>query len=240
MIRVSHLTCHYIREQSILDDISLTLDKGKIIGIIGPNGAGKSTFIKALMGLITYSGTIEVAGEDCRQLSGKAAYVEQRSHIDFHFPITVKECVRLGIYQGGGAFPFLRKKRGKSVDAVLEELDLAAYANRPLHALSGGQFQRVMVARCLIQDRDYLFLDEPFAGIDLVSEQMIISLLKELRTAGKTIIIVHHDLSKVRAYFDQLVILKQKLLAYGPVSQVFTADNLRAAFGGEVFFNEEV
>ena len=221
----------------MLDNLSLTLEKGKIIGIVGPNGAGKSTFIKALLGLVEYSGTIEVLGEDYRQLSGKAAYVEQRSQIDLHFPITVKECVLQGGYRRKRPFPLLTKRKGPQLNQVLEQLGLTGLKHRPLHALSGGQLQRVVIARCLIQETEYLFLDEPFAGIDLVSEKIIIDLLRELQGQGKTIVMVHHDLSKVRTYFDYLLILKQKLVAYGPVSQVFTAENLQAAYGGGLFIN---
>lgn len=237
MIRMKHVNVQYGQGKLALQDLSLSLQKGMIIGIIGPNGAGKSTLMKAILGLVDYQGEI-VHGTHQENLQGKIAYVEQKSQIDIHFPMTVKECVSLGAYQKVGLFHRLGKKEWQEVAAVLEKVGLSDLQNRPITDLSGGQFQRMLLARCLVQDLDYLFLDEPFVGIDVVSEQVIIDLMKELRDQGKTILIVHHDLSKVEEYFDQLILLNRGLIAYGSVGEVFTPTNLKKAYGEMIFVNE--
>ncbi|MDU2662919.1 MAG: metal ABC transporter ATP-binding protein, partial [Clostridioides difficile] len=150
------------------------------------------------------------------------------------FPITVKECVSLGTYQRVGLFRHLRKKEWGKVENVLRQVKLEEFSNHPISTLSGGQFQRMLIARCLIQEQDILFLDEPFVGIDLVSEQIIMNLLQSLRREGKTIVIVHHDLSKVSDYFDKVVILNKKLVGYGDVATTFTPDALKKAYGDSI------
>ena len=218
----------------ILSKIKLNLVPGSRIGLLGKNGAGKSTFMKALLGLVSCTGMITISHERVNSLRGKVAYVEQKSHVDYHFPITVKECVSLGTYQRVGLFRHLRKKEWGKVENVLRQVKLEEFSNHPISTLSGGQFQRMLIARCLIQEQDILFLDEPFVGIDLVSEQIIMNLLQSLRREGKTIVIVHHDLSKVSDYFDKVVILNKKLVGYGNVATTFTPDALKKAYGDSI------
>ena len=240
MIRTQELTVVYDRDNLVLDKVSVTIETGKIVGILGPNGAGKSTFMKALLGLVAFEGQVSLAGQIKNETGGNIAYVEQRSQIDPHFPITVRECVSLGLYKEVGLFRRLKKADWTRVDTVLEQVGLSQYAKKPIHALSGGQFQRMLLARCLVQDRQIIFLDEPFIGIDAVSERIIMDILRDLRNQGRTILIVHHDLSKVRRYFDSIMILNKKLLAHGPVEQVFTAENLRKAYEDTILLGEEV
>ena len=240
MIQTQELTVIYEGGQLALDKVSVTIEKGKIVGILGPNGAGKSSFMKALLGLVAVEGQVFLAGKVGKETAGNIAYVEQRSQIDPHFPITVRECVSLGLYKEIGLFRRLKKSDWTKVDTVLEQVGLSSYAKKPIHALSGGQFQRMLVARCLVQDREIIFLDEPFVGIDAVSERIIMDILKNLRNQGRTILIVHHDLSKVKRYFDTVMILNKKLLAHGPVEQVFTAENLRKAYEDTIFLEKEV
>ena len=240
MIRTQELTVVYDRDNLVLDKVSVTIETGKIVGILGPNGAGKSTFMKALLGLVAFEGQVSLAGQIKNETGGNIAYVEQRSQIDPHFPITVRECVSLGLYKEVGLFRRLKKADWTKVDTVLEQVGLSQYAKKPIHALSGGQFQRMLLARCLVQDRQIIFLDEPFIGIDAVSERIIMDILRDLRNQGRTILIVHHDLSKVRRYFDSIMILNKKLLAHGPVEQVFTAENLRKAYEDTIFLEKEV
>lgn len=230
MISLKEVSVQYGQELPALQRVSLNLKKGAITGIIGPNGAGKSTLMKAILGLVDYTGSI-FQNENGENLQGKIAYVEQRSQIDLHFPMTVKDCVSLGTYQTVGLFHRLGKREWDKVERILKQVDLAPLQNRPITELSGGQFQRMLLARCLVQDLDVLFLDEPFVGIDSVSEQMMVVLLKDLARKGKTIVIVHHDLSKVEDYFDQLILLNKHLIGQGPVSEVFTTDYLREAYG---------
>lgn len=240
MIQTQELTVSYDGDQLALDKVSVRIEKGKIVGILGPNGAGKSTFMKALLGLVAFEGQVSLAGQMKNETGGNIAYVEQRSQIDPHFPITVRECVSLGLYKEVGPFRRLKKADWTRVDTVLEQVGLSQYAKKPIHALSGGQFQRMLLARCLVQDRQIIFLDEPFIGIDAVSERIIMDILRDLRNQGRTILIVHHDLSKVRRYFDSIMILNKKLLAHGPVEQVFTAENLRKAYEDTIFLEKEV
>lgn len=240
MIRTQELTVVYDRDNLVLDKVSVTIETGKIVGILGPNGAGKSTFMKALLGLVAFEGQVSLAGQIKNETGGDIAYVEQRSQIDPHFPITVRECVSLGLYKKVGPFRRLKKADWTRVDTVLEQVGLSRYAKKPIHAMSGGQFQRMLLARCLVQDRQIIFLDEPFIGIDAVSERIIMDILRDLRNQGRTILIVHHDLSKVRRYFDSIMILNKKLLAHGPVEQVFTAENLRKAYEDTIFLEKEV
>ena len=240
MIQTQELTVIYEGGQLALDKVSITIEKGNIVGILGPNGAGKSSFMKALLGLVAVEGQVFLAGKVGKETAGNIAYVEQRSQIDPHFPITVRECVSLGLYKEIGLFRRLKKSDWTKVDTVLEQVGLPSYAKKPIHTLSGGQFQRMLVARCLVQDREIIFLDEPFVVIDAVSERIIMDILKNLRNQGRTILVVHHDLSKVKRYFDSIMILNKKLLAHGPVEQVFTAENLRKAYEDTIFLGEEV
>ena len=240
MIRTQELTVVYDRDNLVLDRVSVTIETGKIVGIIGQNGAGKSTFMKALLGLVVFDGQVHLAGQMGKEPPEYIAYVEQKSQIDNHFPITVRECVSLGLYKEVGLFRRLKKSDWTKVDTVLEQVGLSKFAKVLISNLSGGQFQRMLVARCLVQETQIIFLDEPFVGIDAVSERIIMDILKNLRNQGRTILIVHHDLSKVKRYFDTVMILNKKLLAYGPVEQVFTVENLRKAYEDTIFLGEEV
>mgnify|MGYP003585497571 CR=1 FL=1 len=231
MIQTQELTVTYVGDQLALDKVSVTIEKGKIVGILGPNGAGKSTFIKAILGLIPLDGQVALAGKSPQEMLHQLSYVEQRSQIDRHFPMTVRECVSLGAYQAGLLFLRLQKSDWERVDAALAAVGLSDYKDRTIKHLSGGQFQRMLLARCLVQDGQMIFLDEPFVGIDQVSEAIILDILKDLRNQGRTILVVHHDLNKVKAYFDTVLLLNRRLIAYGPVDQVFTAANLKEAFG---------
>lgn len=240
MIIIEDLTVSYDGCHQVLDRVSLELTGPGIVGLIGPNGAGKSSLIKALLGLVPFQGTIRVAGQTGSAIYQKVAYVAQKSQIDVSFPMTVRECVSLGFYQELGAFGRLSQAHWDRVSEVLDQLGLTALAKRPISALSGGQFQRMLLARCLVQEAEVLLLDEPFVGIDRVSEDLIIQLLRDLRAAGKLILVVHHDLNTVRDYFDQLVILNRQLVAAGAVDHVFTPEKLGAAYGEVLVLGREV
>ena len=166
-----------------------------------------------------------------------SAYVEQKIHIDYNFPIKVKECVSLGLFPSITLFRSLNAKHWKKVEEALEIVGLADYAERQISQLSGGQFQRVLIARCLVQEADYILLDEPFVGIDSVSEEIIMNTLRDLKKAGKTVLIVHHDLSKVSHYFDQVLLVNREVIAFGPTKETFTETNLKEAYGNRLFFN---
>ncbi len=237
MIYINNLSVHYVNNMA-LSHINLQIRSGRITGIIGPNGAGKSSLLKAVLNIIPHTGETFVDKKEVKKLLKNIAYVEQKSNIDFTFPITVRECVALGTYSSLKLFQKLGKDEWSKVDEALEKVNLRDFKARQIGSLSGGQFQRVLIARCLVQEADYIFLDEPFVGIDSVSETIIMDILQHLKAQGKTILIVHHDLSRVRIYFDDLIILNKKLISAGAVAQVFTSENLKKAYGDNIFIGE--
>lgn len=235
MIEIKNLTVTY-KDTPALDNINVTLSKSKIIGIVGPNGAGKSTLIKAVLNIISSKGIIKIDDKLSKDQLGSVAYVEQKINIDYTFPIKVRECVSLGIYPKIGLFKNLNKSDWQKVDEALKLVGLEEFSNRQISELSGGQFQRVLIARCLVQEAKYIFLDEPFIGIDSVSEEIIMNTLRKLRDNGHTILIVHHDLRKVHAYFDEVLLLNKKLISYGSTKETFTRENLTNTYGTDLFF----
>lgn len=236
MIRIENLSVSY-KETLALKDISLVLQGPTITGIIGPNGAGKSTLLKGMLGIIPHEGHAFIDDKEIKKSLKKVAYVEQKIHIDYNFPIKVKECVSLGLYPSIPLFHTLKAKHWEKVAEALEIVGLSDYADRQISQLSGGQFQRVLIARCLVQDADYILLDEPFVGIDSVSEEIIMNTLRDLKKAGKAVLIVHHDLSKVPHYFDQVLLVNREVIAFGPTKETFTEANLKEAYGNRLFFN---
>ncbi len=232
-IRVERLTVNYGGHQA-LKNISFSFQCGQLVGIIGPNGAGKSTLIKAILGLEKYIGSIEICGKPIKEMRKKISYVPQRSSIDFDFPVLVEDVVLMGRY---AFIPWYKKARIKDKEIArdaLEKVGMTHFAKRQIGQLSGGQQQRVFIARALAQQADVFFLDEPFVGIDATSEEIIVSLLRSLQREGKTIFVVHHDLSKVEKYFDQLILLNQELVGAGNVSEVYKPELLSAAYKGSV------
>jgi manganese/zinc/iron transport system ATP- binding protein len=233
-VHVEDLTVSY-HERAVLWDIDLDVPPGVLAGIIGPNGAGKSTLIKTILGLVRpAAGHVYIHGRPYREQRRLVGYVPQRSSVDWDFPTTALDVVTMGLY---GRIGWLRRPGRPHLERAREALDsvgMADLADRQISQLSGGQQQRVFLARALVQDSDVYFLDEPLAGVDAVTERAIMDILRELRAGGKTVIAVHHDLQTVRSYFDWLFILNVRAIAQGPVKQVYTAANLRAAYGGQV------
>lgn len=231
MFQVNQISVRYQTDQMAVKEVTFSIQEPAIVGIIGPNGAGKSTLIKAMLDLIPHTGEIFFDSLPLKQFQKKIAYVEQKSAIDETFPITVKECVSLGLYPQMHFYQRIKKADWQKVEEALKAVAMLEFKNRQIGELSGGQFQRVLIARTLVQNADLIFLDEPFVGIDIVSEEIIMNLLQDLKSQGKYIFIVHHDLSKVETYFDQLILMKQQLIAVGPTKQVFTPKKLGQAFG---------
>lgn len=232
-INVEGLNVNY-GKTPILWDLNFQLPKGILVGVIGPNGAGKSTLLKACLGLIKpISGKISLLGACAQQVRQKVAYVPQRETVDWDFPITAKEVVLMGRYGRLGLFGRLRKADREAADAALELVGMGPFADRQISELSGGQQQRLFIARALVQNADLILLDEPFAGVDLATEKAIMEILKRQKAAGKTILIVHHDLPTVPEYFDWALLLHTRLFACGPVSEVFHRENLGKIFGKE-------
>ena len=219
-------------KMSALWDVSFQIPKGLLVGIIGPNGAGKSTLLKAALGLVKpLSGNIS--------FSGKVAYVPQRESVDWDFPITAEEVVLMGRYGRLGLFGRPRRADREAAAAALEQVGMSAYKDRQISQLSGGQQQRLFIARALVQTADLFLLDEPFAGVDLATEKAIIAILHKVKTQGKTVLMVHHDLPSVEEYFDWVLLLNTRLLGCGPVKEVFTRDHVAKAFGkSQALFDE--
>ncbi|MEN2768855.1 metal ABC transporter ATP-binding protein [Ornithinibacillus xuwenensis] len=221
--------------------ISLSVDAGNLVGIIGPNGAGKSTFLKAMLNLIPRDkGEVKVLGKSIKDVRKNIAYVPQRNDIDWDFPITVIDAVLLGTYPH--LKPFRRPKKQEKAWALqcLERVGMQDFSKRQIGELSGGQQQRVFLARALAQQADLFFLDEPFVGVDVSSEETIVNILKELCQQGKTVIVVHHDLSKANDYFHQLILLNKELVGFGPVKDVFKPEIIERAYKGQFAFMNEM
>ena len=235
MITIKNVGVSYAMQPHVLKDCNATIEGPTITGIIGPNGAGKSTLLKAILGLIQSSGGILIDGEPTKKVLQKIAYVEQKSHIDFTFPITIRECVALGRTVKKKPLQRLTKEDWGKVDAAIEEVGLTDLASRQIGALSGGQFQRVLLARCMVQEAQYIFLDEPFVGIDMLSEKVIMTVIRKWKEEGKTILMVNHDLSKVKEYFDQVILVKHAIVASGKTEDVFVTKYLDDVYGGSVY-----
>ena len=220
-----------------LKGVNFDLRAGEVHALMGENGAGKSTLLKGMLGIIDHVGQTYLDDKEFSKVLSHVAYVEQKIHIDYNFPIKVKECVSLGLYPKVKLFHRLTNKEWEKVTNALRIVGLEDYAKRQISQLSGGQFQRVLIARCLVQEADCIFLDEPFVGIDSISEEIIMTTLRSLKEQGKTILIVHHDLGKVPHYFDQVLILNKELIAIGETSSTFTEENLKKAYGSQLFVN---
>jgi len=235
-IDVTDITVAY-REKPVLWDIDLQVPRGVLMAIVGPNGAGKTTLLKSILGLVPMAaGNVRIFGRPYAEVRRRVGYVPQRGSVDWDFPTTVLDLVMMGAY---GALGWVRRpgraERQAALDA-LERVGIRDLAGRQISQLSGGQQQRAFLARALIQDADLYFMDEPFQGVDATTERAIIDILKQFREQGKTVLVVHHDLQTVPEYFDWVILLNVRRIASGPVSEVFTEENLRLAFGGKVGF----
>lgn len=230
-LQVSQLTVNYDKTP-VLWDISLQIPTGKLVGIIGPNGAGKSTFIKAALGMIKpISGKVEYFHQPLKKVRKDIAYVPQRETVDWDFPITARDLVLMGRYGRLGLLRWPRKADWAAADHYLETVGMSAYAKRQISQLSGGQQQRVFIARALLQEADIYFMDEPFSGIDMATETLLMNVLRQLIAKGKTIFVVHHDLNTVESYFDWVIMLNMRLVAYGPTLQTYNPDTLLSTYG---------
>ncbi|WP_321496080.1 metal ABC transporter ATP-binding protein [uncultured Desulfobacter sp.] len=233
-VEVEHLTVSYNARPALLD-VTVAIETDQLVGVIGPNGAGKSTFIKAVLGFVTPDlGTVRINGVPARKAKGQVAYVPQRGAVDWDFPITVKEVALMGRYQ---QIPWYSSPKPKDWDKAMEALDMVRmteFSDRQIGELSGGQQQRVFMARALAQGSDILLLDEPFAGVDAATERAILDVLERAKESGKTLVVVHHDLSTASEYFDKLLLIKQRLYAYGPPGLVLKEDLLSQVYEGRL------
>jgi len=240
-LQVRNLSVNYSYKE-VLRNVSFSVSKGKLIGIVGPNGAGKSTLIKAILNLLKpSSGDVVFDDKSIEEICKSISYVKQKVDHDLSFPIRVREVVLLGTFPKIKLFRYPGKAQRRLVDKALKEVDMLDFAKSQIGELSGGQLQRVFLARVLVQDAQLIFLDEPFAGIDANSEQKIIKILKKMRDEGKTIIMVYHDLGNVLEYFDEIIILNKEVVAFGDTKTTFTKENIDKAYGTSLMniFNKE-
>ena len=233
-ISIHDLTVAYHRKP-VLWDVDLDIPEGKLIAIVGPNGAGKSTLIKAVMDLVPKaSGKVMIYGKSFKKQRKLVAYVPQRESVDWDFPIDSLGVVVMGRYNKIGWCKSVRKRDTQAAMEALDRVGMTDYAHRQISQLSGGQQQRVFLARALAQDSTIYFMDEPFASVDAATEKAIVKVLRDLRSSGKTVVVVHHDLQTVREYFDHVILLNMRVVAHGPVDEVFTDENLKKTYGGRL------
>ena len=239
-LEIHDLTVAY-HKKPVLWGIDITVPPGVLVGIVGPNGAGKSTLIKAAMGLIpTMSGWVRVFGEPIKDNLTRIGYVPQRETVDWDFPVSVMDVVLMGRYGRLGLMRRPGRHDREIARQCLEKVKMLPYADRQISNLSGGQQQRVFLARALAQESDLYFMDEPFSGVDAATEAAIVTLLQELKNKGKTLLVVHHDLPTARTYFDMLLLLNMRVVAFGPTEKVFTNDLLQATYGGRLTILSDV
>ena len=235
-ITVKDLTVAY-QEQPVIWDLDFYAPPKTLLGIIGPNGSGKTTLLKSILGIITpTTGDIKVFGKAYDRFKHNIAYVPQKNSVDWNFPTDVFDVVLMGRYRHLSWFqrPCIQDK--EIAWQALEMVKMQDFAHRQISQLSGGQQQRVFLARALAQQASIFILDEPFVGIDVVTEQLILNVLHTLRSSGKTILVVHHDLATVKKYFDWTFLMNIKHIALGPTHQVLTENNIIQTFGSPTIY----
>ena len=234
IIEAHNLTVLYGRKPAIWN-VDFKLPEGQVIGIMGPNGSGKSTLLKSIMGVVTpTTGYTKVYDQELNQVRHKVSYVPQRQEIDWDFPASVWDIVSMGRFHVRGLFKRLTSEDNDIIQESLEKVNMLGFAKRQISQLSGGQQQRVFLARAIAQQGELFLMDEPFAGVDIATEEMIVDLLKEMKDQGKTLVIVHHDLHTAQSYFDHLVLMNTRLVACGKTSDVFTDQILTDTYGGKL------
>lgn len=233
-IEVRNLTVSFGPKPALLD-VSVSIDEGLLVGIIGPNGAGKSTLVKAILGFVKPDfGQVLIQGNSFEHARGKVAYVPQRGAVDWDYPITVEQVALMGRYGHVPWWKDLGSEDRHRVHEALEMVRMADFRHRQIGQLSGGQQQRVFMARALAQGGDILLLDEPFAGVDAATERAILDVLDRAKKSGRTLVVVHHDLATASEYFDRLILIKQRLYAYGEPERVLDPELLSEVYEGKL------
>lgn len=240
ILKVDHLSVAY-DDTVVLKDVSFRIEKGTMTAMVGPNGAGKSTLVKAILGLVpVVEGTIDLTldtktvsaygGAKTNSIYNHIAYVPQTSAVDWDYPITVFEVVLMGTYRRLGWFKRPGKREREEATKALQTVGMLDYAQRSISQLSGGQQQRVFLARALVENQEVYLLDEPFKGIDKTTESVLVKIMKEMQAAGKTLLVVHHNLQTLEAYFDQVLCINRRLVGMGPVQDVVGSHLLDETF----------
>ena len=223
VIEIKNLTVAY-GENIALEDFNLDIEVGSLMALVGPNGAGKSTLIKTILKFLKQiTGTIKINAKTL-------AYVPQRNSVDWDFPTTLFDVVEMGCYGRVGFFKRVNKEEKQKILKAIEQVGMSEFKDRQISELSGGQQQRTFIARALVQEADIYLMDEPFQGVDSTTEKSIVEILKKLKSEGKTIIVVHHDLQTVPTYFESVTLINKTVIASGKVSEIFTQDNINIAY----------
>ena len=218
-IEIKNLTVAY-GENIALEDFNLDVEIGSLVALVGPNGAGKSTLIKTILKFLKQiTGEIKINGKNL-------AYVPQRNSVDWDFPTTLFDVVEMGCYGRVGLFKRVNKKEKQKVFKAIEQVGMLDFKDRQISELSGGQQQRAFIARALVQEADIYLMDEPFQGVDSTTEKSIVDILKKLKSEGKTLLVVHHDLQTVPTYFESVTFINKTVIASGKVKEVFTQENI--------------
>jgi manganese/zinc/iron transport system ATP- binding protein len=239
-LELHDLTVSYAKKP-VLYGVDVQVPQGALVGIIGPNGAGKSTMIRAIMGLTpASSGWVQIFGETFEKSRHRVGYVPQREQVDWDFPVNVMDVVLMGRYGRRGWLRRVTKEDKKIAEESLDKVGMLPFRNRQIANLSGGQQQRVFLARALAQQSDLYLMDEPFAGVDATTERAIVTLLQDLQSQGKTILVVHHDLTTAKEYFDHMLLLNMRLVAFGKTEDVFTMEQLQKTYGGRLTILSDV
>lgn len=239
-LEIHNLSVSY-RGKPVLQSVDLAIHRGSLTGLMGPNGAGKSTLLKTIIGEIRPdSGWSKLLGEPLNDVLGRVGYVPQRESIDWDFPVSVLDVALMGTAHGLGWFGRPGETHRQRAMKALEKTGMAEFASRRIGELSGGQQQRAFLARALAQDAEIYLMDEPFAGVDAATERAIIKLLGTMRDAGKTVVVVHHDLRTAVRYFDDLVLLNLRVVAHGRAAEVMQQDILEKAYGGKLTLLNEI
>lgn len=222
-IEIKNLTVAY-GENVALEDLNLNIEVGSLMALVGPNGAGKSTLIKTILKFLK-----QITGEI--KINAKTlAYVPQRNSVDWDFPTTLFDVVEMGCYGRVGLFKRVSKEEKQKVLKAIEQVGMLEFKDRQISELSGGQQQRAFIARALVQEADIYLMDEPFQGVDSTTEKSIVEILKKLKSEGKTIIVVHHDLQTVPTYFESVALINKAVIVSGKVSEVFTQENIDVTY----------
>jgi manganese/zinc/iron transport system ATP- binding protein len=233
-VEIDGLTVAY-RTNVALQDVNLVIPPKTVMGFIGPNGAGKTTLLKAILDLVPRRrGRVSIFGKPFSASRKMVGYVPQRSTVDWDFPISVFELVLMGTYGELGWFRRPGKEQKRRAHNALQQLGMLEYADRQIGELSGGQQQRAFLARAFVQDAQIYFLDEPFTGVDMLTERTIVEFLHQMRDNGKTIVVVQHDLSTVGAYLDHITLINRTVVASGPVTTTFTRENIDRTYLGSI------
>lgn len=233
IINVEDLTLAY-NEKPVVWDADVNIVRNSRTAIIGPNGAGKSTLLKGILGLLKpLAGEVKILDKDPKNARKYFSYIPQTASVNWDFPTTVLDVVLMGRYKTLGWIRRPGKKDYEIAKQALEKMGMYEFRDRQISELSGGQRQRVFLARSISSDAEIYFMDEPLAGVDMVTEKIIMDTIKEFQKDGKTIVAVHHDLNTIEKYFDHVVIINRRVVAEGPVSETFTKENLDIAFKRE-------